>query len=707
MSHLYFLQDLAIVMIVAGFVTILCHRFKQPVVLGYILAGVIIGPHTPPFPLIKDDRTIQTLSELGVIFLMFSLGLEFSLRKLRQVGATALIAATLEILVMMGVGYGIGRAFGWSAMDSLFLGAIISISSTTIIMRALDELGLRGEKFAGLVFGILIVEDIMGIVLIAMLSGIARTGTLQSWDAVLTIGQLAVFLVFSLVLGLIAVPRLMAFVARFRSQEMLLVTVLGLCFGFCLITVNLGFSLALGAFLIGAILAESKEIGKIESLMAPIRDMFSAVFFVSVGLLIDPSLLITYAWPIAVITMAVIIGQVFTCFLGTYLAGHDLRTSTRVGMSLSQIGEFSFIIAALGLSLKVTSGFLYPIAVCVSVLTTFITPYLIRGSDPFTAWMQQRLPPTALSYVHLYSRWLGQFSRGRQDNQVRAILHRITGQLGIFLGLIGGSILTAVILSRVIMRYFPSAQEWKSVINSILWVTSILAAMPVYLSAYRKLKALGMILAELGITETMGGERKTEVRAVVANAILVLGLLSLAGFTFALSYAVLPPGQILYILIALAALLVYWMRGPFNKIYFQGKAALAETFAKNPDEQAPTASHIARVTHLLQEARLETLVLAIGMPAVDSTPRELELKTRTGAFIVGIDREGQQIVNPDADELLLVNDQLLILGSREQLDAAILALAGKDAIASEEPIVGETLLAGDTSKAAKAPAAGG
>lgn len=684
MPHLSFLQDLAIVMIVAGLVTILCHRFKQPVVLGYILAGVIIGPHTPPFPLIKDDATIQTLSELGVIFLMFSLGLEFSLRKLRQVGSTAVIAATLEITVMMAIGYGIGRLFNWGSMDSLFLGAIISISSTTIIMKALEELGLRGEKFAGMVFGILIVEDIMGIVLIAMLSGIARTGTLQSWDAALTIGQLAVFLVVSLVLGLIAVPRLVGFVAKFRSQEMLLVTVLGLCFGFCLLTVKLGFSLALGAFLIGAILAEAKEIGKIEDIMSPIRDMFSAVFFVSVGLLIEPNLLFTYAWPIAVITVAVVLGQVVTIFMGTYLAGHDLRTSARVGMSMSQIGEFSFIIAALGLSLKVTSGFLYPIAVCVSAVTTFITPYLIRGSDPFTAWVTRRLPPTMLSYANLYSRWLGQFERGRQDNQVRAILRRIMGQLVVFLGLIGGSILSAVFISRIAMRYIPAAREWKGVINSVLWLAAVFAAMPVYLSSYRKLKALGMILAELGITDAMGGERKTEVRAVVANTILVFGLLILAGYTFVLSYAVLPPQQVLYLLIALAAVLVYWMRGPFNKIYFQGKAALSETFSNNePLEPAQPAAAL-QVIHLLREARLETLVLAQGMPGAGRTPRDLELKTRTGAFIVGIEREALQIVNPDADELLLAGDQLLLVGSREQLDSAIHALAG-DAVILSSP----------------------
>ncbi len=678
MSHLSFLHDLAVVMIVAGLVTILCHRFKQPVVLGYILAGVIIGPHTPPFPLIKNDATIQTLSELGVIFLMFSLGLEFSLRKLRQVGGTAFLAASLEIVVMTGIGFVIGRLFHWSKMDSLFLGAIIAISSTTIIMKALQELGLRGERFAGLVFGILIVEDILGIILIAMLSGIARTGTLQSWDAAQAIGKLAIFLIVSLVLGLIIVPRLVHFVARFRSHEMLLITVLGLCFGFCLITVDLGFSLALGAFLIGAILAESREIGKIEDLMAPMRDMFSAVFFVSVGLLIDPHLLLTYAGPIAAITVAVVVGQVCTSFIGTYLAGHDLRTSMRVGMSLSQIGEFSFIIAALGLSLKVTSGFLYPIAVCVSAVTTLITPYLLRVSDPFASWLERKLPTTALSYVNLYSRWLGQFERGSQDNQVRAILRRIAGQLGIFLGLIGGSILSAVFLSRILMRYYPALHGWRNVVNSFLWIISLLIAMPVYLSAYRKLKALGMILSELGITDAMGGARKTEVRAVVANAILVFGLLLLVGFTFALSWPMLPKGHLLWPLIGLSALLVYWLRGPFNQVYFQGKAALAETFAQPASAAEMHSAPVARaVPNLLKEARLETLLLAEGMPGAGSTPREMELKTRTGAFIVGIEREGLEIVNPDADEVLLPKDQLLLLGSKDQLEAALTVLAGR------------------------------
>jgi CPA2 family monovalent cation:H+ antiporter-2 len=405
--------------------------------------------------------------------------------------------------------------------------------------------------------------------------------------------------------------------------------------------------------------------------------MFSAVFFVSVGLLIDPRMLLEYAGPIAILTVVVVVGQVFSSFLGTYLAGHDMRTSMRVGMSLSQIGEFSFIIAALGLSLKVTSGHLYPIAVCVSALTTFVTPYLLRGSDPLVSWLERRMPSTIHSYLNLYSRWLGQFAQGRQDNQVRAILRRIAGQLGIFLGLIGGSILTAVFLSRILMRYFPSLAPWRNTVNSILWVASLLAAMPVYLSAYRKLKALGMILSELGITDAMGGERKAEVRAVVANAILMLGLAALAGFSLALSWAVIPRGYILWILLGLAPVLVYWLRAPFNKIYFQGKAALAETFAQPAAAPELTTGPVARaVPNLLKEARLETILLAEGMPGAGSTPRHLDLKKRTGAFLVGIERDGMEIVNPDADELLLAKDQLLLLGSREQLDAAKVLLSG-------------------------------
>src|SRR3990167_833943 len=338
-----FLQDLAVIMIVAGVVTIIFHQLRQPVVLGYIVAGVIIGSHTPPFSLIQDEGTVKTLAEVGVIFLMFSLGLEFNLRKLFQLGSSALLAAVAEILFMLPIGYEIGLFFGWKPLDSLFLGAMLAISSTTIIVKALNELGMKNERFAQLIFGILIIEDILAI-------------------------GLLVFLVVSLVVGILIVPKLLSYVARFNSKEMLLITVLGLCFGFSLLVIRLDYSVALGAFVIGAIMAESREIKMIEKLIEPLTDMFSAIFFVSIGLLVDPKIMMTYWVPICVIVLAVVFGKVLMCGLGVFAAGRDGRTSLRVGMGLAQIGEFSFIIAALGSTLNATSHFLYPIIVAVSAI---------------------------------------------------------------------------------------------------------------------------------------------------------------------------------------------------------------------------------------------------------------------------------------------------------------------------------------------------
>ena len=295
MHAIAFIQDLAVIMLIAGFTTILCHRFKQPVVLGYIIAGIIIGPHTPPFALVHDEDTIKTLAELGVIFLMFCLGLEFSLRKLFQVGATAFIAAFLEITLMIWAGFGIGRLFDWNTMDSLFLGAILAMSSTTIIIKVLGDLQMKNERFAQLIFGVLIIEDILGIGIIALFSGIAVSGTVEADQVLSTVGKLSLFMVVALVVGILLVPRLLAYVAKFESNEMLLVTVLGLCFGFCLLVVKLEYSMILGAFLIGAIMAESRQLIQIERLMEPVRDMFSAIFFVAIGLTIDPRVLVDYA----------------------------------------------------------------------------------------------------------------------------------------------------------------------------------------------------------------------------------------------------------------------------------------------------------------------------------------------------------------------------------------------------------------------------
>jgi CPA2 family monovalent cation:H+ antiporter-2 len=315
-----FIQDLAVIMLVAGLVTVIFNRFKQPVVLGYIVAGVILGPHTPPFTFISNEETINTLAELGVVFLLFSLGLEFSIKKLIKVGPTAIIAAFAEIVLMILIGYGIGQFFGWTQMDSLFLGAILAISSTTIIVKALHELGMKTEKFAQLIFGILIVEDILAIGIIALLSTLVTTGGISAGTIFSTLGKLSLFMVVSLVLGILIVPRILSYVAKFKGNEMLLITVLGICFGFCLFVMNMGYSIALGAFVIGAIMAESKEFKLIERITEPIKDMFSAIFFVAIGLLLNPAIIVQYAWPIAIITLAVVIGKIVACSLGSFAA---------------------------------------------------------------------------------------------------------------------------------------------------------------------------------------------------------------------------------------------------------------------------------------------------------------------------------------------------------------------------------------------------
>lgn len=386
-----FIQDLAIIMLVAGIMTIICHRFKQPVVFGYIIAGIIVGPYTPPFSFIIDIHIIQILAELGIIFLLFALGLEFNLRKLSKVGLSALIAALSEIVLMITLGYWIGILFGWQKIDAIFLGAILSISSTTIILKALTDLGLKKEIFSQLIFGILILEDLFAILILALLSSIALTGSLNFEEVLFNVATLSSFLIISLLLGLLCVPRLLAYVAKFKSDEMLLITTLGLCFGFCLLVLKLNYSVALGAFIIGAIIAESKQFQQIEALIIPIRDMFSAIFFVSVGLLFNFRSLSDHFFAVIIITAAVIIGKILTCSISVKLTGRDTKTSMRVGMGLAQIGEFSFIIASLGITLKVTSDFLYPIAVAVSVITTLLTPYLIQYSDGLTEWVKNTL----------------------------------------------------------------------------------------------------------------------------------------------------------------------------------------------------------------------------------------------------------------------------------------------------------------------------
>jgi len=585
--HVQFIQDLAVIMLVAGIITVLFHRLRQPVVLGYILAGVIVGPHTPPFPLITDIATINTLAELGIVFLLFSLGLEFNLSKLRAVGPTALVAAVAEIVLMTWIGYEIGRAFGWKTIDALFLGAMLAISSTTIIVKALEDLHLKQRRFAQLIFGILIVEDILAIGIIALLSGFALSGSMEAAEVGGTLVRLAVFMVVALVLGLLLVPRLLSYVARFDSDEMLLVTVLGLCFGFCLLVIQLEYSVALGAFMIGAIIAEVRELKRIERLIAPVRDMFSAIFFVAIGLLIDPKVVLDYALPIAVITLAVVAGKVLTCSAGAFVAGHDGRTSLRVGMGLAQIGEFSFIIAALGLSLKVTSDFLYPVAVAVSAFTTLLTPYLIRASDPTADWLGRHTPAWLRQSLGLYTEWLQGIQPTGQTAALAAIVWRILTHVAVNMMLVAAIFFGMAYFDDHVTGLLGTGALAPRYQRAVLWIAALALSLPFLIATYRKLKALGMLLAELGVPETRAGRHTYRVRSVLAEMFPVLSLLLMFLLISALSSSLLPPVELLVAGAAGVALLgaLLWRR--MVRLHARLQIALKEGINPPSDENRP------------------------------------------------------------------------------------------------------------------------
>ncbi|RHL05130.1 MULTISPECIES: cation:proton antiporter [Bacteroides] len=404
MSHLATLiNDLALILICAGVMTLLFKKLKQPLVLGYVVAGFLASPHMPYTPSVMDTANIQTWADIGVIFLLFALGLEFSFKKIVKVGGAAIIAACTIIFCMILLGITVGTGFGWQRMDSIFLGGMIAMSSTTIIYKAFDDLGMRKKQFTGLVLSVLILEDILAIVLMVMLSTMAVRHNFEGTEMLGSIGKLLFFLILWFVVGIYLIPELLKRCRKLMSEETLLIVSLGLCFGMVVMAARTGFSAAFGAFIMGSILAETVEAESIERLVKPVKDLFGAVFFVSVGMMVDPAMIVEYALPIIVITLAVILGQSLFGTLGVLLAGQPLKTAMQCGFSLTQIGEFAFIIASLGVSLHVTSDFLYPIVVAVSVITTFLTPYMIRFAEPASNFVDMHLPAKWKNFLLHYS----------------------------------------------------------------------------------------------------------------------------------------------------------------------------------------------------------------------------------------------------------------------------------------------------------------
>lgn len=669
------LVDLAAVMVVAALVTVLCNRIRQPVVLGYLIAGVLIGPYLSHMPFtVTNPDNVNTLAQIGVVMLMFGLGLEFSLGKLLKVIPTAMTAVTLEIILMVWIGYQVGLLLGLLKMESMMLGAMLLSSSTIIIAHALSDLKLTGQKFAQMVFGILILDDIYAIIAIVLITGLATTETLSAGAAVQVAKNMGIFLTVTFVVGLLVVPHLLRYVANLKHDEILLITVLGLGFGISLLGVKLGYSAALGAFVIGAIIAETRMQGKVNELVSPIRYMFNAIFFVAVGMMLDPAVFRDYWYHILIITAVVMLGKTATGAFGSMVAGHDLRTSLRVGMGLAQIGEFAFVIGQLGLANGRISQALYSVIIAVSAMTTLLTPYMIKHSDSLANLIERPIPRPVLDMLAVYHRWFHRNTNSPMYAPVRKLVRKTIMQIILNMVLIAAIfIVAAYATDRTADLWSEKRREgwWRIAHDSIFWVGAMALSLPLVAATFRKLRAMAMLLAEVSITSAAARQRTQILRMMFVNTMIAAGMAGMGVYILLLSSAIIPPWPVLAVLLVGLAIFTRYRWNAFIQFYAAAQAEIGETLftpEAMPDEREEEPPK--PLPPLLYAAELEMVKVCEGSALVGQFLRETQLRALTGASVVGIERQGENIVNPNADEEVLLNDSLLLLGTRTQLVAA-------------------------------------
>lgn len=648
MLHLpVLITDLGLILAAAGITTLLFKKIKQPLVLGYILAGLLVGPHINFIPTVTDNESIHIWAEIGVIFLLFSLGLEFSFKKLVKVGGSASITAVVEVFFMLLIGFVAGKAMGWTTMDSIFLGGILSVSSTTIIIRAFEELGVKHKKFAGLVFGVLIVEDLVAILLLVLLSTLAVSQQFAGTEMFLSILKLCFFLILWFIGGIFLVPTFLKATKKLMNDETMLIVSIALCLIMVMLAVKVGFSPALGAFIMGSILAETTQAEKIEHLTKSVKDLFAAIFFVSVGMMIDPGILLDYAVPILVITLATILGKFLSSGLGALVSGQPLKTSVQTGMSLAQIGEFSFIIATLGVTLKVTSDFLYPIAVAVSAITTFTTPYLIKASEPFYLFLERIMPKKWLDALNRYSSSTAGITT---MSDWRVLLRAYT-----FNTIIHLVILVAIIFigSRYLQPFIT-----ENIINGnngtmiSLILTFILTAPFLWALALRRIERKAHSHLWLNKKYTRGPLVALEVLRI-ALAIFAVGFLI---FQF---YNTLVALGIAFALILLG---MYFFSRKLQQFYdrlenrFLHNLNAREELQKQP-EILPWDTHLTELS------------ISPDSPLVGKSLIELAVREKYGVNIAMIERGHRMIPTPGRDERLYPNDKVMLIGTDDQLAA--------------------------------------
>jgi CPA2 family monovalent cation:H+ antiporter-2 len=655
-------------MITAGIISLLFKFLKQPVVLGYIVAGIMAGPYAFGDSWIGDIESVDTWGQVGVIFLLFSLGLEFSFKKLMKMGTTALVSTLVIVTGMMTTGFLVGQMMGWNDINSLFLGGMLSMSSTTIVFKALDDLGLRHQQFAKLCFSILIVEDLVAVVLMVLLASIAVHNTFEGGELLVQVGKLGAYLLFWFVCGIALIPSFLKLCRKFLNDETMTILSLGLCLGMVLLAEGAGFSAALGAFVMGSILAETVEAERIEHLIQPVKDVFGAIFFVSVGMMIDPHLLVQYGGPILLLTAVVIVGQIVFASLGCLLSGQPLKVAMQSAFSLTQIGEFAFIIANFGESLNVTESYLYPIVVAVSVITTFVTPYMIRLSEPAYNLVDKVLPPAVKT-------WLDRYSRGRNIITMQSVWHRLLRKvltslviylvLTVFVLILYFQYLSAPVVTFVSM-WLP---EWVGRLASLLIVMVCITPLLFKMATKHARCPEAVELWDMGHYNRGSLVGLTLLRIVVCAAVVIFAISHL----FRLTYGVLVGISLMFVFAIV-----------YSKRVRHSSSRLEKRFMRNLTARE-AAQDRNRPIRREFEQRLLTydLHLADFEVAPDSTYcgrmlMDLDLRRRLGLTVVRIVRGGFNVNIPGGRERIYPHDRIVVAGSDKQIADFQELLAGAE-----------------------------
>lgn len=638
------ISDLAIMLLTAGVVTVIFKKIKQPLVLGYIVAGFLIGPYMPLFFTVADSASISAWSEIGVIVLMFGLGLEFNLHKLAQVGGTAIITALTEVGGMLLIGFGVGQLLGWGIMDSVFLGGMLSMSSTTIIIKAFDELGVRNQGFAQLVFGTLVIEDIAGIFMMIILSTLSVSQSISGGALAMKLALLVLYLALWLILGIYLLPTLMNKATPLMNDETLLVSSLGICFGMVLLANALGFSSALGAFMAGSLLAGTVHAERVEHLTSGVKDLFGSVFFLSVGMMLDPAMIVKYIVPILIITLVTLVGKLIFSSLGVLLSGQTLKNAVHCGCSLAQIGEFAFIIASLGLSLGVIADYIYPIIVSVSIITTLTTPSFIKGSDKLYEWLEKVLPSKLTEKLARYTD--EEQSSKEKNGDWSAYLGRyvkVTAFYGVvMLGIaLIGSLVQLPLLGKLGLE--P-------------WLAKLICLAVVYLGMSIFIRPM-LDMKSPQFTTLWVKNRNFRLPLMALTAIRVLIIVIIA---FIPANTVSGVAGLWLLPLILAAVLLIYRSGWFASAYLSVEARFLANFNERQLQRLDSDDAVEWLDQRLH-------VLSFQYEQHGGTLKELGWGKRFGVNVIKIVRGKRHINIPSGDAALHSGDTVYILGEPAEL----------------------------------------